>query len=99
MKRKDLIRQIGELKCALLDASKRINELERENSLLTERQKNADHNRQWCDDATNWLGPWAKHRLAQLESLFKLTNSLRADLGEISDAYHTVEGSYPWEDQ
>ena len=99
MKRKDYIRQIGDLKVALLDASKQINELERENRRLTERQKNCDKNRRWCDDASNYLGPWAKSRLRNLDQVLATVQTLRAELTEIDDAYHTVDGTYPWDNE
>lgn len=89
---------------------KRIAELEeevdrllRENSRLREDAKvlheNGKRNREWCDEATNFLGPWAKIRYENLTAVNNVIQSLRGELLEMQDAYHVISGKWPWESE
>jgi len=61
-----------------------------ENVRLRSLLKNRDHNRQWCDDATNYLGPMAQELSIALEVALE-------EMIKIRDGYYT-HNPYPWED-
>lgn len=64
----------------------------KEITVLQARQVFADRNRQWIDDATNWLG----NLTARLQSI-AMPDTLRADIKRLHDAYHAVGVDYPWQ--
>lgn len=65
----------------------------------TERLKNADHNRTWCDSASNFLGPAAAAWLSKLDDITAQIEDLKSDFVPIQDAYYQVDHHYPWDDR
>jgi len=60
-----------------------------------ERLKNADRNRKWCDDATNFLGPFAE----ALQAWYDKGSDLFGTVDEIADGWNKPGGKYPWEEK
>jgi len=67
-------------------------DLARHRIWLNERNENADRNRQWCDDASNFLGPFAQ----VLKRWYDCGEELMERVQEIDEAYHQVGCKYPW---
>lgn len=87
---RELKTYIGDLKVKIIDQQQIINELREREAAVERYRENCNRNRQFCDDATNWLGPFSDRSLVALRRLVR-------DMEGIHDGYHTVEGRYPWQ--
>jgi len=94
---RELTSFIGDLKIRVMEQQKVINRLERENKQLIERQGNCDRNREFIDDATNWLGPMTNQALNEINQAQEALTYLRKRMEGIHAGYYTVEGKYPWQ--
>jgi len=57
-------------------------------------QENHARNLRYCDAATTWAGNWSKRMLLNWDK-----EEVKQVVQRMYDAYHTVDGTYPWEDE